>query len=116
MRRRVILIVIGVVGALFLVALVIGVLFFVFSSSSTPTYSGGGTFFYDLQRSFSPPKGGMVSFRGDQCLHGGNPVLEGTRYIIAIFLYLDEDLAAPVLLAEDCDSQQQKKTFEFSFF
>eukprot|EP00529_Nitzschia_sp_RCC80_P028919 CAMPEP_0113442888 /NCGR_PEP_ID=MMETSP0014_2-20120614/1848_1 /TAXON_ID=2857 /ORGANISM="Nitzschia sp." /LENGTH=337 /DNA_ID=CAMNT_0000333813 /DNA_START=85 /DNA_END=1098 /DNA_ORIENTATION=- /assembly_acc=CAM_ASM_000159 len=86
------------------------------SSSSTPTFSGGGTFFYDLQRSFSPPKGGMVSFRGDQCLHGGNPVLEGTRYIIAIFLYLDEDLAAPVLFTEDCDSQQEEKTFEFSFF
>ena len=85
-------------------------------SSSAPTYSGGGTFFYDLQRSFSPPKGGMVSFRGNQCLHGGNPVLEGTRYIIAVFLYLDEDLAAPIWIDKDCDSQQKKKAFEFSFF
>ena len=84
-------------------------------SSYAPTYSGGGTFFYDLKRSFSPPKGGMVSFCGDQCLHGGNPVIEGTRYIIAIFLYLDEDLAAPVRIVKDCDSPK-KKAFEFSFF
>lgn len=37
MRRRVILIAVGAIGALFLGALVIGVLFFLFSSSSVPT-------------------------------------------------------------------------------
>lgn len=81
--------------------------------SAIPSYSGGGTFFYDLQQSVNAPKGGMVSFRGNHCLHGGNPVLSGTRYIIAIFLYLDEDITAPI---EEDRVSQEDQTFTFGFF
>ena len=35
--------------------------------------------------------GSLVSFRGNQWLHGGTVVTAGVRYIIAAFLYLDDD-------------------------
>ena len=56
-------------------------------------FDGGGSYIYDLDQSIAPETGGMVSFRGNQCLHGGNPVTRGVRYILAIFLFLDNDLA-----------------------
>lgn len=63
-------------------------------------FDGGGSYIYDLDRSIAPETGGMVSFRGNQCLHGGNPVTRGVRYILAIFLFLDRDLA--------CDSSEDE--------
>lgn len=57
-------------------------------------FEGGGTYMYHLQRSVNPSTGGMVSFAGNRCLHCGNPVTRGVRYILAIFLYLDEDLSS----------------------
>lgn len=67
-------------------------------------FDGGGSYVYDLKRSIAPPTGGMVSFLGNRCLHGGTPVTRGVRYILAIFLYIDEDLC--------CNPHQegQKKT------
>ena len=56
-------------------------------------FEGGGSYIYSLNRSVSPSTGGMVSFLGNQCLHGGNPVTHGIRYILAIFLFLDKDLS-----------------------
>lgn len=88
------------------------------------TFTAGGTFFFDLGRSICPPQGGLVSFRGNQCLHGGNPVNGGVRYILAMFLYLDEDLAATDPSFNDNEEQQKESDttkdettgFSFGFF
>ena len=64
-------------------------------------FDGGGSYIYDLDQSIAPEMGGMVSFRGNQCLHGGNPVTRGVRYILAIFLFLDNDLA--------CESSKEER-------
>ena len=37
----------------------------------------------------SPVTGGMLSFCGGEILHSGDPVIEGVRYIIAAFCYVD---------------------------
>ncbi len=57
-------------------------------------FEGGGSYIYDLDRSIAPETGGMVSFLGNHCLHGGDPVTRGERYILAIFLFHDRDLAS----------------------
>eukprot|EP00535_Pseudo-nitzschia_heimii_P005505 CAMPEP_0197186362 /NCGR_PEP_ID=MMETSP1423-20130617/13769_1 /TAXON_ID=476441 /ORGANISM="Pseudo-nitzschia heimii, Strain UNC1101" /LENGTH=796 /DNA_ID=CAMNT_0042637651 /DNA_START=28 /DNA_END=2415 /DNA_ORIENTATION=+ len=56
-------------------------------------FDGGGSYIYELNRSITPSPGAMVSFLGNQCLHGGNPVTRSVRFILAIFLYLDKDIA-----------------------
>ena len=92
-------------------------------------YAGGGTYVAELRRALRPELGHMVrfavSFRGlpystpspnldpdpdpDQVsfeggvFHGGEPIVRGTRHIIAAFLYLDEtcDAAAATTAAAD---------------
>lgn len=54
-------------------------------------FEGGGSYFYTVHQTISPSTGSVVSFRGNQLLHGGNVVTRGVRYIVAIFLYLDDD-------------------------
>ncbi|GBG27626.1 Procollagen-lysine,2-oxoglutarate 5-dioxygenase [Hondaea fermentalgiana] len=49
-------------------------------------YEGGGTWFPGLGRSLNAEAGGMVSFPGN-VVHGGKAVSQGTRYIIAVFLF-----------------------------
>lgn len=60
-------------------------------------YDGGGTYFAALGGCSSagaeegvmrPDSGGMVSFRGDELLHGGDPVIRGRRYIIVAFCHI----------------------------
>jgi len=62
-------------------------------------YEGGGTYFAVLGsgtgggvggkgRVMRPDSGGMVSFRGDELLHGGDPVIRGRRYIIVAFCHI----------------------------
>lgn len=53
-------------------------------------YRGGGTFFPSLGRALRPAKGHALSFRGS-ILHGGDPIIEGVRYIIACFCYADSE-------------------------
>ena len=55
-------------------------------------FDGGGSYMYNLEQSVAPSTGGMISFLGNRCLHGGTPVSRGVRYILAIFLYLDKEL------------------------
>lgn len=50
-------------------------------------YDGGGTYFLDLDDSIRPDIGHVLSFQGD-LYHAGEPLLSGTRYIIAAFLLL----------------------------
>lgn len=53
-------------------------------------FVGGGTFFADLRRAVSPPIGHVIAFDG-RALHGGEPIVRGTRYIVAAFLYVEDD-------------------------
>lgn len=50
-------------------------------------YDGGGTYFFDADETVHLPTGSVLCFRGDDILHGGEPVLRGSRYIVAAFLY-----------------------------
>lgn len=52
-------------------------------------FSGGGTYIHSLRRVVAPPIGGMVTFCGGELLHGGDPIIEGVRYILAAFCYVD---------------------------
>jgi len=54
-------------------------------------FEGGGTYFFDVDTTLRPSKGSLVTFRGDAMLHGGNVVTKGVRYILAVFLFLDEE-------------------------
>ena len=61
-------------------------------------YTGGGTYFHDSSSQKSANHlivrlhaGQVLSFRGDRLYHGGEAVLTGTRYILAVFLYHDDD-------------------------
>ncbi len=75
---------------------------FTIALNSLSDYDGGGTYIADLKRSIRPDLGGAVSFRGDQLLHGGDPVVRGVRYIIVAFCY--------VCKKEDaCDEEQKRK-------
>ena len=71
-------------------------------------FDGGGSYIYDLNRSIDPPTGAMVSFLGSKCLHGGNPVTRGVRFILAIFLYLDKKVAHNPLRQRDKNAPVKK--------
>lgn len=64
---------------------------FTIALNSLDEYEGGGTYVSQLKRSVKPEQGGVVSFRGSELLHGGDPVIKGTRYIIVAFCYADKD-------------------------
>ena len=48
----------------------------------------------ELRRALRPELGHMVSFEGS-LFHGGEPIVRGTRYVIAAFLYVSQPAAAP---------------------
>jgi tetratricopeptide (TPR) repeat protein len=54
-------------------------------------FEGGGTYIYDLDQTIIPQEGSLVTFAGSKVLHGGHVVTQGVRYILAVFLYLDQD-------------------------
>jgi hypothetical protein len=47
-------------------------------------YVGGGTYFSTIKQSIRPKQGHVVSFHG-HLMHSGDPIVNGTRYIIAAF-------------------------------
>ena len=56
------------------------------------SYEGGGTYIHALRKALKPNvAGGMVSFCGGELLHSGDTVVQGTRYVIVAFLYVDYD-------------------------
>ncbi len=61
---------------------------FTIALNSLSEYEGGGTYISSLKRSIIVDKGGALSFRGDQLLHGGDPIVSGCRYIIVAFCYV----------------------------
>lgn len=42
-----------------------------------------------LDKSITTSPGGMLSFCGGELLHSGDPIVEGIRYILAAFCYVD---------------------------
>lgn len=88
-------------------------------------YDGGGTYFYESNMTVRLQCGDVVSFRGDQVQHGGEAVTGGTRYIIAVFLYHDDDEIREVPcagrkrprneLTEMFHNSEEEKENEFSF-
>lgn len=62
---------------------------FTIALNSLDEYEGGGTYISELKASFRPNQGDILSFRGGNLLHGGDPVLKGTRYIIVAFCYAE---------------------------
>lgn len=44
---------------------------------------------------FSSDIGQVLSFPGGSILHGGEPIVRGTRYILAVFAYIAGTPAAP---------------------
>lgn len=58
-------------------------------------FCGGGTYFAGLRRSLCPGVGHVIAFDG-AALHGGEPIVHGTRYIIAAFLFVDEPPQMPL--------------------
>ncbi len=61
---------------------------FTIALNSTSEYDGGGTYIAALKRAVVVGKGGALSFKGGQLLHGGDPVVSGRRYIIVAFCYV----------------------------
>ena len=53
-------------------------------------FQGGGTYFHSYNTVLSPKVGEVITFKGDSLKHGGDAVTSGTRYILAVFLYLDK--------------------------
>ena len=64
-------------------------------------FRGGGTYFADLRRAVSPSVGHVIAFEG-HALHGGEPIVQGTRYIIAAFLHVVD-----VQEADDDDEEER---------
>ena len=84
-------------------------------------FEGGGTYFYNVNKTISDiPPGALISFRGNQLLHGGNVVSKGVRYIVAVFLYLDQDVCIESEVEKSSKRQKvfsgNDEGFSFGFF
>ena len=85
-------------------------------------YQGGGTYFAASDSVVRLPQGQMLSFSGE-VLHGGEALLEGKRYIMAIFLYLrncEKDIRNSCEIAmknkeEVVEEKKEQKKFSFGF-
>ena len=92
-------------------------------------YGGGGTYFYDDDTTVHLETGDLLSFKGDSVYHGGEVLTRGIRYIIAAFLYHDDEAdrnaerdmdvrskrPAGDLVAEFRKTKEQKASFSFAF-
>ncbi|GAX13505.1 hypothetical protein FisN_27Lu001 [Fistulifera solaris] len=92
-------------------------------------YEGGGTYFYDEDTTVYLKTGDLLSFKGDSLYHGGEVLTQGIRYIIAAFLYHDDDhknytnsdknicnkRQAGDLQSEFQKTKEQKSSFCFGF-
>ena len=86
-------------------------------SNSLHPYS---TYIHSLGKTLSPVTGGMLSFCGGEILHSGDPVIEGVRYIIAAFCYVDLVVNGGTSCEQkQCNAQEvqeeKEKSQSFSF-
>jgi tetratricopeptide (TPR) repeat protein len=77
-------------------------------------YEGGGTYFFDGNIVLRPPKGSIISFRGDTLLHGGLAVTRDVRYILAVFMYYDVDYEPPVQTVNTNGTSKTRNVSELS--
>ena len=100
---------------------------FTIALNSPEEYDGGGTWLAPLGRAVRPSLGGALSFRGDEILHGGDPVVRGRRYIIVAFCFIskgyennDEKCRGTKIMGlfdKNKDTKEEKKSdFTFGFF
>lgn len=88
---------------------------FVITLNDPNEFVGGGTYFADLRKSITPAQGKMVSFDG-KLVHGGDPLVYGTRYIIAAFMLLEyENKNDSKISLSSCFSQKTGKEYSFGF-
>ena len=94
-------------------------------------FKGGGTYIHRLGKTLSSSAGGMLSFRGGEILHSGDPTVCGVRYILAAFCYVDvieetdntlKEEKEPKLQdvfgsksSEITSQEKQKQSFSFGF-
>jgi len=52
-------------------------------------YDGGGTYFVNVGESVKGGMGSVCSFEGE-LMHAGHRILRGERYVLAVFLYVEE--------------------------
>ena len=91
--------------------------------NSSMDYTGGGTYFVDLGRALKIEQGHYISFPGN-LRHGGDPITSGTRYILAMFLYvcdIDQEIDKSYLpgVVQQLDQtflNHSKKTVNYSEF
>ena len=76
---------------------------FTIALNSRLEYEGGGTYVPSLGRAIRPSLGGAMSFRGDQLLHGGDPIVAGKRLIIVAFCYCSKPQE------ENCTKRDKKR-------
>lgn len=79
-------------------------------------YEGGGTYFHDYNRVLRLRQGDMLSFKGDSLLHGGELVTKGTRYILAVFLYHDDDVEEGTAELDANVTRKRKHSLKGSVF
>mmetsp|Transcript_11192 Transcript_11192/g.20804 ORF Transcript_11192/g.20804 Transcript_11192/m.20804 type:complete len:653 (+) Transcript_11192:385-2343(+) len=58
--------------------------------NSMSDYTGGGTWFADLDKALNCDTGGVVAFDGAMS-HGGHCISSGERFIIAVFMYSSDE-------------------------
>ena len=93
-----------------------------FTLALNDNFKGGGTYIAKLGKSIKPSLGGLLSFRGNRLLHGGDVVVEGTRYIIAAFCYASKPKESNLhgsigrsKLSSTFSEDSSGNTFYFSF-
>lgn len=86
-------------------------------------FEGGGTYFHSLDHTLVPCCGSLVSFRGNQLLHGGNVVTKGERFILAAFLYVDDEAkveskrsSQAISFSKTVKRSKPDESFSFGFF
>ena len=84
------------------------------------------TYIHSLGKTLTPVTGGMLSFCGGEILHSGDPVIEGVRYIIAAFCYVDlvskgvvdcahNQSTSKAFVSENKSEKSKEKSQSFSF-
>lgn len=80
-------------------------------------FRGGGTVFgsSDNALAISPSRGKMVAFAGKDVYHGGDVLLSGQRYILAVFLIITPPKPVSVSQPINSNLTEEEKSFSFNF-
>lgn len=81
---------------------------FVVALNDASEYKGGGTYLHQTDQIVRLRQGEILSFRGDSMLHGGEALESGTRKIVAVFLYHDDDDAIETKRVDQVSRKRSK--------